>query len=46
MVELDHLIALDGLQWLGSGEEVSKRYGLNQAKVSRACRKVLKTLES
>jgi|694.fasta_scaffold50250_7 hypothetical protein len=43
MVELDQLIALDGLQWLGSGEEVSKRYGLSQATVSRACRKVLKT---
>jgi len=45
MVELDQLIALDGLQWLGSGEEVSKRYGLSQATVSRACRRVLKRFD-
>ena len=43
MVELDQLMALDGLQWLGSGDEVAKRYGISQATVSRACRKVLKT---
>ncbi|MFM1813208.1 MAG: hypothetical protein RLZZ336_2146 [Cyanobacteriota bacterium] len=43
MVELDQLMALDGLQWLGSGDEVAKRYGISQATVSRSCRKVLKT---
>jgi DNA-binding transcriptional LysR family regulator len=43
MVELDQLTALDGLQWLGAGEEVARRYDISQATVSRSCRKVLKT---
>lgn len=43
MVELDQLMALDGLQWLGSGDEVARRYGISQATVSRSSHKVLKT---
>lgn len=43
MVELEQLMALDGLQWLGSGEAVAQRTGMSQATVSRACRTVLKT---
>lgn len=45
MVELDQLMALDGVQWLGSGEAVATRYGISQATVSRACRRVLKRFE-
>lgn len=45
MVELDQLVALDGLQWLGSGEEVARRYSISQATVSRACHKVLRLFD-
>lgn len=45
MVELDQLMALDGVQWLGSGEAVANRYGISQATVSRACRRVLKRFD-
>ncbi|MCS5697745.1 LysR substrate-binding domain-containing protein [Cyanobium sp. FGCU-52] len=42
MVVLDVLQALDGLQWLGSGEEVAKRFGVSQSTVSRSCAKALR----
>ena len=41
MVDLDALTALDALQWLRTCEEVSKRFGLSQATVSRQSRKCL-----
>jgi DNA-binding transcriptional LysR family regulator len=41
LVELEILEALDGLQWLRSGEEVAKRFGFSQPTVSRSCRKAL-----
>ncbi|MDP5118440.1 MAG: LysR family transcriptional regulator substrate-binding protein [Prochlorococcaceae cyanobacterium MAG_34] len=41
MVNLDALTALDALQWLRTCEEVSKRFGLSQATVSRQSRKCL-----
>lgn len=42
VVELDVLQALDALQWLGSGEEVAKRFGVSQSTVSRHCAKALR----
>ncbi len=45
MVELEILEALDGLQWLRSGEEVARRFGISQPTVSRSCRKALDTFE-
>jgi len=42
VVELDVLQALDGLQWLGSGEAVAKRIGVSQSTVSRHCAKALR----
>jgi hypothetical protein len=41
LVELDVLAALDGLQWLGTGQEVSQRFGISQPTVSRSCSKAL-----
>ena len=41
LVDLDALTALDALQWLRTSEEVSKRFGLTQATVSRQSRKCL-----
>lgn len=41
MVDLDALTALDALQWLRICEEVSKRFGLSQATVSRQSRRCL-----
>lgn len=41
MVDLDALTALDALQWLRTCEEVSKRFGLSQATVSRQSRRCL-----
>ena len=35
------LAALDGLQWLGTGQEVSQRFGISQPTVSRSCSKAL-----
>lgn len=37
------LDALDGLQWLGSGEAVSRRFAISQATVSRHCARALQT---
>lgn len=45
MVELDVLQALDGLQWLGSGEEVAKRLGISQSTVSRYSAKALRVFD-
>ena len=45
MVELDVLEALDGIQWLGTGQEVSQRFGISQPTVSRACSKALKIFD-
>lgn len=45
MVELDALQALDGLQWLGSGEEAGKRFGVSQSTVSRHCAKALRVFD-
>ena len=41
MVDLDTLAALDGLQWLRTGEEVCKRTSVSPASVSRQSRKCL-----
>jgi DNA-binding transcriptional LysR family regulator len=41
LVDLDALAALDGLQWLRTGEEVCKRTGFSPASVSRQSRKCL-----
>ena len=41
MVELDALAALDALQWLGTGREVSRRLGISQATASRQAQKCL-----
>jgi len=45
LLELDVLQALDGLQWLGSGEEVAKRFGVSQPTVSRHCTKALRIFD-
>lgn len=45
MVEQDVLEALDGIQWLGSGEEVARRFGRSQPTISRYCRKALQVFE-
>lgn len=41
MIELEVLDALDGLQWLGCGEEVSRKLGISQPTVSRHCARAL-----
>lgn len=41
MVEQDVLDALDGLQWLGCGEEVAKKWAISQPTVSRYCARAL-----
>ena len=41
MIELDVLEALDGLQWLRTGEEVAKRFEISQPTVSRYTAKAL-----
>ncbi|MFZ0407501.1 MAG: LysR substrate-binding domain-containing protein [Cyanobium sp.] len=43
MVGLEVLEALDGIQWLGSGEETSKRFAISQPTISRHCKKALTT---
>ena len=45
MVEAEVLEALDGLQWLGSGEDVARRFGVSQSTVSRHSRKVLRVFD-
>ena len=42
MVGLDILEALDGIQWLRTGEQVSRRFGISQPTVTRYCSKALK----
>ena len=41
MIGLDGLQALDGIQWLRTGEEVSRRFGISQSTVTRTCSKAL-----
>jgi hypothetical protein len=41
LVDLDALTALDALQWLRTGEEVSRRFAVSAASVSRQSRKCL-----
>jgi hypothetical protein len=41
LVDLDSLMALDALQWLRTGEEVSRRFAISAASVSRQSRKCL-----
>lgn len=43
MIRRDVLDALDGLQWLGSGEAVSQRLAISPATVSRYCIRALNT---
>ena len=45
MVETEVLEALDGLQWLGSGEDVAQRFGVSQSTVSRHSRKALRVFD-
>lgn len=42
MIDLDTLTALDGLQWLRTGEEVEKRFGVSASTVSRQSHRCLK----
>jgi hypothetical protein len=46
VVELEVLEAFDGIQWLRTGEEVSRRSGVSQPTVSRYLKKVLDVFES
>ena len=41
MLQLELLEALDCIQWLGSGDEVSRRYPISQPTLSRSCAKAL-----
>ena len=41
MIDLDTLAALDGLQWLRTGEEVEKRFGVSASTVSRQSHRCL-----
>ena len=41
MIDQEALAALDGLQWLRTGEEVEKRFGFNPSTVSRQSRRCL-----
>jgi DNA-binding transcriptional LysR family regulator len=41
VVDLDALTALDALQWLRTGDEVSRRFAISAASVSRQSRKCL-----
>jgi hypothetical protein len=45
LVELDVLLGLDGIQWLGCSEEVSKRYGISQQTISSHCLKALSAFD-
>jgi len=45
VVELQVLEALDGIQWLGTGEQVASKYALSQSGVSRNCSKALRVFE-
>jgi hypothetical protein len=41
VIDLDTLAALDGLQWLRTGEEVEKRFGVSASTVSRQSHRCL-----
>ena len=45
MVDLDALAALDALQWLRTGEEVAKRFGMSSPTVSRQSKKCLELFD-
>ncbi len=45
VVELEVLEAFDGIQWLRTGEDVSRRFGVSQPTVSRYLNKVLDVFE-
>jgi len=45
LVGLEILAALDGLQWLRTGEQVAQRFGISQPTVARYCSKALRTFE-
>ena len=45
MVELDILEALDGIQWLRTGEEVSRHFPISQPTVTRYCKKALRVFD-
>lgn len=41
MITLEILEALDGIQWLRTGDEVAKRFSISQPTVARYCKQVL-----
>ena len=45
LVGLDILAALDGMQWLRTGDAVAKRLGFSQPTVARYCDKALRTFD-
>jgi hypothetical protein len=45
LVGIQVLEALDGLQWLRTGEEVAKRFSISQPTVTRYCLKALQVFE-
>ena len=45
MVDLDALTAFDALQWLRTGDEVFRRYGISSPTVSRQSRKCLEIFD-
>jgi hypothetical protein len=45
LIRLDVLEALDGLQWLRTGDEVARHFPISQATVTRHCSKVLSLLD-
>lgn len=42
MIDLDTLAAFDGLQWLRTGEEVEKRFGVSGSTISRQSQRCLR----
>jgi DNA-binding transcriptional LysR family regulator len=42
VIDLDTLAAFDGLQWLRTGEEVEKRYGVSASTISRQSQRCLR----
>ena len=45
MVDLDALTALDALQWLRTGDEVARRFGMSSPTVSRQSKKCLELFD-
>ena len=45
MVDLDALTALDALQWLRTGDEVFRRFGISSPTVSRQSKKCLELFD-